>query len=184
ALDRYIAATKMIKIPVYTIAGNHDLEGGEKFKEIFQKKIGNQSFSIEKKDFLLLFINSEELSATNLDWLKEKIEKTPRKKIVFMHKPVFPVYSGKGYGLDLHTSIYLENIFKKNNVRAVVSGHEHFFYTKQSGKLTQVISGGAGGKLAPAPGGGISNYHYCIITIKDNGSVFTKPVFIKLDERK
>ncbi|MCM8815096.1 MAG: metallophosphoesterase [Candidatus Omnitrophica bacterium] len=183
ALDKYIAYTRMLKVPVYTIPGNHDLEGGREFEEIFQKKMGNFFFNIERKNFLLFFLDSENMSETQISWLREKIKKTHQKKIVFMHKPVLPTFTGKGYGLDIKVLVHLKAIFENNNVTTVISGHEHFFYTKKTGKLTQVISGGAGGKLAPAPEGGISNYHYCIITIKDNGSVRVKPVFIKCDER-
>ncbi|MCM8789031.1 MAG: metallophosphoesterase, partial [Candidatus Omnitrophica bacterium] len=79
-LDKYLAITKTLRMPVYTIPGNHDLEGGERFKEIFQKKVGNLFFSVEKKDFLFLFLNSEDLSKIQINWLKEKVEKTSSKK--------------------------------------------------------------------------------------------------------
>jgi len=179
AIDKYLMLTeKLVAIPVYTIPGNHDLEGGEKFRDIFQAKIGPLFFSIEKKGVLLIFLNSEDFSGEQLSWLNNQL-KNKSMKLVFTHKPVFPVFANQNYSLDLKTSLYLRGSFMQNNVIAVFSGHEHFFYQKKSGKIMQIISGGAGGRLAPVPENGKSAHHYCIITVTETGSVITEPVIIE-----
>lgn len=178
AVDKYLTTIKQLDIPVYTVPGNHDLEGGEKFEKIFQERIGSLSFTIEKKGFLLIFLNSQDFSQEQINLIKNQLEETSLPKLVFMHKPVFPVFKWKITNLDFNTCTKLKKIFEKNNVIGVFSGHEHIFYTRKIGSITQVISGGSGGKLAPAPEGGKSVYHYCIITVKDKNVVEVEPVII------
>ncbi len=54
AIDKYLKITTNLKVPLYTIPGNHDLEGNEKTKRIFVEKIGQLYFSAEKNNFLLI----------------------------------------------------------------------------------------------------------------------------------
>lgn len=180
SLKKYLNITGKLKLPVYSIPGNHDIEGGEEFKKIFQQYIGNLFFTVKKGDFLLVFISSENISEPQINWIRTTITGENSPKIIFMHKPLFPVFPGRNYSLSVDVAAQLRKIFEENNVIAVISGHEHFFYVNRYGRITQVISGGAGANLKPAPEGGKSAYHYCIITVNRHGDVTVKPVVIEI----
>ncbi|MCX7705250.1 MAG: metallophosphoesterase [bacterium] len=178
ALQKYLRITEVLKIPLYTVPGNHDLEGGKINKNIFQQNIGKTYFSVEKDGFLLIFLDSEDLSDPQIDWLKNELNKQGLRKIVFMHKPLLPAHNIPNHIIDLKTAMLLKTLFEQKKVIAIISGHDHLFYIKKTGKITQIISGGAGGKLVPAPENGKSAHHYCIITVTetDNVSVITVPI--------
>ncbi|MCM8759447.1 MAG: metallophosphoesterase [Candidatus Omnitrophica bacterium] len=179
AIEKYLKISEKLNVPLFTIAGNHDLEGGIKFKEVFQKIFGDLFFSVEKNGFVLIFLNSEELSEQQIEWLKTELKKQGI-KLIFMHKPIIPVFFIYNHAVDIRTMMQLKFLLENNNVIAVFSGHDHIFHVNKNNKFIQVISGGSGGKLAPAPKNGKSAYHYCIISIKD-GRIMAKPVIVNTD---
>ncbi|MGC9065631.1 MAG: metallophosphoesterase family protein [Candidatus Ratteibacteria bacterium] len=176
-VEKYLAITSSLRIPLYTVPGNHDLKHGNEASKIFEEKIGPLFFSVEKNGYQLLFLNSEALSlnneGTHLEWLKTQLKKPFQSKIVFMHRPLFPVFTEHAF--DTKTMIFLKQMFENHNVIAIFSGHEHLFYQKKYGNILQVISGGAGGTLVPAPKDGKSIFHYCRVKVSKEG-ITVKPV--------
>ncbi|HXK45024.1 MAG TPA: metallophosphoesterase, partial [bacterium] len=151
-IKKYLAITSSLKIPIYTVPGNHDLESGNESTRIFENNIGPLFFSVEKKGYQLFFLNSESLSdPSQLKWLTAQLKKSCQDKIIFMHKPLFPVLAGHAF--DIKTTVFFKQMFENNNVIAIFSGHEHLFYKKKYGNILQVIAGSAGGVLTPAPEG-------------------------------
>ena len=167
-IDKYLSITGRLNIPLYTIAGNHDLEHGEIASKIFQEKIGPLFFTLQKSEYLLIFLNSEsvEKNSEQMQWLEKIFQKSKEKKIVFMHKPLFAVNLFKSF--DIFTTQYLKDFFEKNNVFVIFSGHEHFFYKKIHDRILQIIIGSSGGNVRPAPEGGNSSFQYCRVKISGN----------------
>lgn len=181
ALEKYIKITETLKVPLFSIPGNHDLEGGFQNGIIFQNLVGKLYFSYERKNFLMIFLNSEELYGQQIEWLKLELQKSRLNKLIFIHKPLLPACNIPNHTIDIKTKLYLKHLFEQNNVIGIFSGHDHLFYIRQSDKFTQVISGGAGGKLVPSPAGGKNAYHYCIITITENNKILVHPVTIDIN---
>ncbi len=180
AIENYLRLIKNLKIPVYHVPGNHDLMNDKKIQEIYERKIGKLYYCVEKNGVLLVFLNSECLDETQIQWLKKTIAQPFRTKIVFVHRPVFPVYSGFS---DIKILPVLKRIFKKEGVSGIFSGHEHMFYIERHNGILQVISGGAGGKLLPAPEGGKSIFHYCVVSVK-NGQISVDVESVDVDKTK
>jgi len=170
AIENYLKVIKNLKIPVYHVPGNHDMTNNEQIRKIYENKIAPLYYSVKKNNTLLIFLNSECLDESQIKWLRNQLEKPAKTKIVFIHKPVFPVspvipvYSS---ATDIKIPTQLRKILEEKNVDAVFSGHEHLFYMRKYGKILQVISGGAGAWLLPAPEGGKSMFHYCIVRVED-----------------
>jgi len=180
AIGNYLRVIKNLKIPVYHVPGNHDMTDDKQIRKIYEDKIGPLYYSVKKNNILLIFLNGECLDEPQIKWLKNQLEKPAEMKIVFIHKPVFPVspvvpvYSNAS---DIKIPTQLRKILEKKNVDAVFSGHEHLFYIEKHGKILQVISGGAGAWLLPAPEGGKSIFHYCTVQVENKKiSVEANPI--------
>ncbi|HOJ31543.1 MAG TPA: metallophosphoesterase [bacterium] len=177
AVEKYLAITSGLRVPIYTVPGNHDLEQGNEARKTFEKKIGPLFFSVEKNGYQLLFLNSETLNETQLEWLNTQFKKPYQSRIIFMHRPLFAVFTGHAF--DTKTTVFLKQLFESHNVIAIFSGHEHLFYQKKYGNILQVISGGAGGTLVPAPEDGKSIFHYCRVKVSKS-DIIVEPVQVDI----
>lgn len=164
------------------VMGNHDLGTHPKtnirelifsqsFYEFsadsFLKNYNRTVYYVDIGDNRLIVLNSYHLRESGtianaqLDWLKTVVSDPMLNKLVFVHTPAFPTGSHTKHPLNLYPNERnkLWDIFDKNNVSIVFSGHEHNYsrrvidnsfntaavnFTK---KITQVIAGGAGGSL-------------------------------------
>ncbi|HPP66713.1 MAG TPA: metallophosphoesterase [bacterium] len=183
ALENYFTLIKDLKIPIYHIPGNHDMVNDKKIQEIYKKNMGPLYYAIEKENMLLVFLNSERLDKVQIQWLNDILNGSFKTKMVFIHRPVYPVYPVYYDISDIKNFALLRQILNEKNVTEIFSGHEHIFYTQKNGKILQVISGGAGGRLIPAPLAGKSIFHYCAVYV-NNGQVSVKAIPIDDNEIK
>lgn len=154
---------KEIKVPTYHIIGNHETRGFSKsdwlnltgYQETYyyfdydRLRIivldGNENEKIENidsynKDFY--YISEEQFQ-----WLEKTLSESRNpKKIVFIHYPPFETPGTKM--IDLDQSARLRNIFSKNSVSAVFSGHTEILQFKEiDGVRYFVIPGAERSKL-------------------------------------
>ena len=142
-VDSFKRITGMLDeaIPLYLVAGNHDLSHRSmETLQLYRKTFGPDWYSFEYKDRLFIVLNSELMrlknaqegqSGAQLQWAKKELAKTSSKQylqiIVFMHHPmVMSDPTNKHIGASpQNRQSYLE-LFEKYAVTAVFSGHAHF----------------------------------------------------------
>lgn len=134
------------QIPYSIIAGNHDdskmladvfglrhlMEGEDLF---YKLKLNGQ-------DLLYLDTSSDNLSKTQLNWLKSKLSKGSERIIVFMHHP--PAHAGvpfmdENYPLKNYQEVQ-EVLLQSNREIHVFCGHYHVEKTLQMDKLSIYIT--------------------------------------------
>ncbi|MCD6579802.1 metallophosphoesterase, partial [bacterium] len=165
------------KKPYLMALGNHDIfHNNDSLKYYLQKtKLPRSYFSLDHKGVHFIFINTEEigyehqLSPEQMMWLESDL-RLNKGKLIFVsgHEPIFPFSKHIGSSLDTNKTFqerFLE-LLKEYKVKYYLCGHEHILNISKHGKLTQVISGGAGAPLRlPEKYGGVN--HYIIFNIKE-----------------
>lgn len=133
-------------IPMFMLAGNHDLTENTEFKHLdaFEKVWGNGYFyfwnggrvfiSLETQLFRSEQKATVELLRKEIDWLVKLFQKLPHDapKTVFQHVALFiekalEVDSARvGKAIPVKHRKFLLRLFCNNNVQTVYSGHTHF----------------------------------------------------------
>lgn len=145
-------------LPKYWVVGNHDLRAVNKKEWMDSLGIDYlyKSFDVRNYRIIILDSNFDEedkdivpgkyftrgnVSKKQIDWLEKELE-TDKKKIVFIHNPpLWNVDVRDNSGLLLN-ALELQEIFQKNKVTAVFSGHiEDLYYDKIGGVKYFVLPG-------------------------------------------
>jgi hypothetical protein len=166
-------------VTFHAAIGNHDDAGqpnyplfnmgGQRYYTFKPKSLVAQLAGTDVRFFML---DTERLDGTQLAWIdREMASSNAEWKIPIFHRPIYT--SGRyGFGArGLRRS--LEPLFLKYGVKAVFSGHEHFYErTKPQQGITYFISGGAGSlRVNDIRPGGLSDagfdrdYHFMLIEI-------------------
>ncbi len=135
-------------IKKYWVIGNHDLRSVEKsqWKSVLGIDYLYEKFSVGDYDIFIVDSNftAEDknvkpgngytrgnVSKNQVKWLEKELEKSSKKKVVFIHHPPLRNVSEKDSSGLLKNAIELQEIFSKNDVIAVFSGHIENLYNKK-----------------------------------------------------
>ncbi len=123
-----------LKVPYYGVIGNHDEDEPGK-KSIYLKKNGPQRFSFLHKGVFFLGCNASRLRGDfgkedekkELEYLEAQFRQIPkdcRLRFVVMHWPLFNVHPREEDTYwNMPNRETLIDLFRKNNVSCVLSGH-------------------------------------------------------------
>ena len=133
--------------PLYFTPGNHDVfsSASEKIYEQQTKRPVQYGFDYERAHFTVLDNSrTEELSESQLDFLRKDLEKNKQKspKFIFFHKPFWiPYIMFKSGAFPLH------QIAKQYGVTGVINGHMHQFMHMTQDGITYMVVGSSGGSI-------------------------------------
>ena len=128
------------KIPCYPAPGNHDVgnKPNDTTLAYYRKIIGKDYYTFQNKGYSFIVtntqlwkVNVENESEKHHQWFKDKLDslgKTNTSSFVIGHYPIFlksPDEEEKYFNLPLNRRNEILSIFKKNNVKAYLSGHKH-----------------------------------------------------------
>ena len=131
--------------------GNHDIKG-KKSLAVYLKFFPKLYYSFTDGDTMFVILNTEipgeesMITGEQLAWLKTELQKPFKYKFVFIHQPLFPVVLM--HGLDRYKTERdrLHQLFVKNNVSLVISGHDHIYNRSNQDGTVYVIAAGSGGQ--------------------------------------
>ena len=139
------------KVTFHAVIGNHDDPnqpsyapfnmGGQRYYTFKPPSIVARLVGADVRFFM---IDTERLDATQLAWIDRELGGSGAAwKIPMFHRPI---YTSGRYALPaIRLRGALEPIFIRHGVRAVFSGHEHFYErTHPRHGITYFVSGGAG----------------------------------------
>lgn len=167
----YIKYKKLIGsvgLPLHQAIGNHDAVGGG-WKR-FEKHFGPRYYTFEHEGDRFIVIDNSlpgSFDKEQFAWLKQQLAKPARHKFVVMHKPVFdPSELYKSHVMSSRAvTEALVKLFAKHKVDYVLAGHIHGYARSERGRVTYLVSAGAGGQLyLPPEFGGF--YNYVIMTVE------------------
>ncbi len=167
--------SKVSEIPIFTTPGNHDIKLSNS-TAYYEKFFGKSEYSFLYNGYLFISLNSSsgfysENSFIFLSSLLESFPTTP--KVIFTHIPIFDPRLDKDHDLLNETqSTKLLTLLNNTNVKAVISGHIHYFNHTLMNGIHFITSGGGGAYLYEAPeDGGL--HHYTEVTINVITDEFT-----------
>lgn len=134
-------------IPYHPAKGNHDLGN----KGYFEREFGldKSYYTLRKGPIEFFMIDSNLLSENDpqFAWLDQQLARsTATHKIAVLHNPLFSLVGDR----QRITALFrrkLHDRFVKAGLCAVLSGHDHQFYTTVRDGVRYVVSGGAGAHL-------------------------------------
>ncbi|WP_354335418.1 metallophosphoesterase [Pedobacter sp. CG_S7] len=167
-------------IPVYHIAGNHDVTNDPKPEDIegFNKNFGPDYFSIKHKGTYGIVLNSlyfkspsgvqAQADAQDI-WLRNELLRAKKDGastiLIFQHHSWFlkdPLEKNDYFNIDLATRKKYLDLFAASGVSHVFAGHYHRNAFGKSGNIEMVTTGPVGKPLGKDPSG------FRIISINGN----------------
>jgi 3',5'-cyclic AMP phosphodiesterase CpdA len=174
------------KVTLYIAPGNHDINS-KRSLATYTKILGKEPYySVSRGDTLFIFLNSElpgqeaKITGQQFDWAEKELARDFKYKFVVLHRPVFPSPVGTGYDLDRYPPDRnrLHQLFVKDGVALVLTGHEHLYNRSEKDGIVYVITGGGGAPLHTflQDYGGFMHY---IVAKKGNEGYFFRVVDFK-----
>jgi len=145
-----LSELKNIKVPFFTVLGNHDLRSMKKRKDI-EKILGydNATFSIDVQDYHFVFLSpsiqinisdnnggikkTQNISNEEILWLKHDLEKNKLPTLIFCHYGLAEDDMKNNWWFEsnpqdalLSNRNEVKNILNDKNIIAVFSGHQHW----------------------------------------------------------
>lgn len=164
-----VAAGIDSRIPLYNVAGNHDVSAEPTRKTIawYERRFGDPWYSFEHKRSLFIVLESNllrnpdgapDLARKQMSWLRKTLKWSNREdfihKLAFMHHPLFleNVDEGDGYfNMPQPRRFEILNLFHQYGFRAVFSGHYHRNALVRDGDLELITTSSCGAALGDDP---------------------------------
>lgn len=173
------------------VQGNHDRTGKDAADKVWQDEFSLPtngpagyselvySFDFGNSHFVVLDSEKPQehfISKDQQNWLEQDLSANKKSNVfVFFHEPAYPVSSKTDESLDAHKAERdaLWSIFKKHNVTAVFSGHEHIMSRKNIDGIYQFVVGNANAFNHDLPKQGVAEYayqghHYAMVMVNGN----------------
>jgi predicted phosphodiesterase len=174
----FFESSKLIEIPFFPVAGNHDVGNTPRGEEIYRKQFdlpdGKTFYAFCAGGCLFVILDSEKgkgkITHEQWSWLEDILSSSSEKfKLVFLHRPLFlPVDSFKtGRAMDKYPGERdrLHQLFIKTGVKAVFAGDDHRYDRAEKSKILYIITGGGGAPIyAPKDQGGY--FHYVWVSVR------------------
>ncbi|MHA1977633.1 MAG: metallophosphoesterase [Candidatus Hodarchaeales archaeon] len=167
SLQKFQKISKTSNIPVFTTPGNHDIKLSDS-TTYYERYFGKAEYFFEYNGFLFITLNSSSgfYSENSFSLLTELLLGSPSTpKIIFTHVPIFDPRPGKDHALiNVTQTSKLLSLLNNSNVKAVISGHIHYFNHTLRNGIHFITSGGGGAYLYETPEDG-GFHHFTEITI-------------------
>ncbi|HLV68888.1 MAG TPA: metallophosphoesterase [Polyangiaceae bacterium] len=167
-LLRFQDEMRVLRIPIYTTLGNHELGEAEvPYHSIFGR--GSQSFVFKGVRFTFLDSASATVDPLVYGWLREWIEAAKTgTHLVFMHVPPRePIGLRNGAFSSRAEAAKLLKILGDGGVDTTFYGHVHSYYAFENAGIPAYISGGGG--AIPERFDGIGR-HYLVVSVDPESS--------------
>ena len=169
---RRIAARLHPSIPIYNVAGNHDVENRptEESVAAYEKIFGPDHYTFTHQGFLGIVLDSTLIHtpdavagrhAAQDRWLRDELARAHpgvRHIVVFQHHPWFLATAAEPdqyFNIPLVRRTPLLALFHEHGVKYLVSGHYHRNAIATDGDLTNVTTGPVGKAQGDQPQSGL-----------------------------
>ncbi len=155
-------------IPLYPVAGNHDVGDipTPASLALYREEFGPDRYAFEYKGWRFITINSciihdpdsvQEEREAQWTWLEEELNKTPvLPTIILMHHPLFlndPEEPEGYFNISPAERAKYLTLFEEKGVQAIMAGHFHRNSLAQAGSMEMITTGPVGRPLGPDPSG-------------------------------
>ena len=166
-----IAATLDSNIPLYVVAGNHDVGNVPSAESLraYRLAFGPDRYSFRDGGIHGIVLNSQLIDAPKnvpdeaekqLSWLRDELERAKasgtKHIIVFQHQSLFlesPDEADAYFNIESEARAVYLDLFKQAGVEAVLAGHYHRNASGRDGALDMITSGPVGRPLGKDPSG-------------------------------
>lgn len=131
-------------VDFYASLGNHD-DPDQPYYQKFNMD-GKRYYTFKTQNVGFFALDSTQMDKIQLDWLERELDNSDADwKICFFHHPIYS--SGARHGSDEDLREVLEPLFLTHGVKAVFSGHDHFYERIKPQKGIYYFVSGAAGKV-------------------------------------
>lgn len=166
-----IADTLSPSIPLYLVAGNHDVENRPTPESLraYRETFGADWYSFRQGEVYGIVLNSQLIDAPDhvdgeaenqLAWLREELDRAvssgAQHLVVFQHQSYFlekPDESDQYFNIERESRAVYLRLFKAAGVEAVFAGHYHRNAYGRDGSLEMITTGPVGRPLGDDPSG-------------------------------
>lgn len=167
-------------IPVYSVAGNHDVENEPTAASLaaYRSAIGKDYYTFRHGPLLGIVLNStiihtplkvaDELAQQDR-WLRDELSRAgstgAKHVVIFQHHPYFLEKADEAdqyFNIPLARRTPLLSLFRESGVRMLIAGHLHRSTESTDGGLPMVVTGPVGRPL-----GGQSGFRIFVVTDTD-----------------
>lgn len=159
------------EIPVYSIAGNHDVGNSPTSTTVdeYRSNIGADHYTFSASGLLGIVLNSSliqdpkqapEAAAEQERWLKQTLDRVKadgnEQPVIFQHIPYFLKNAAEGdeyFNIPLQQRRGFLELLKSGGVKYVFAGHLHRSLQAQDGSLTETVTGPVGMPLGGSESG-------------------------------
>ncbi|NLO32545.1 MAG: hypothetical protein GX117_04200 [Candidatus Hydrogenedentes bacterium] len=169
--DEFLGNVEKLNAPFFATPGNHDINEEVEVMRVYEERVAPLYYAFTRGNTLFVILNTEEpghpdgFSEEQRDWLRDTLANNPAEHIfIFLHVPFFAL----NWERDWQPTA---DIIQGYPVRAVISGHEHYYrdYGEKDG-VRYIICGSAGGGFRePEEEGGF----FCYLWVKVRGEEYT-----------
>ncbi len=166
--EEYQGLVKSLSAPIHYTPGNHDITYDGMLDQ-YQKFVGDPYYSFDYEDVHFVVMDnsrwnsSDEIPEEQIKWLTKDLKKHKRAPytLVFFHKPFWFNSLAVGNPDKLH------DIFVKNGVDAVFTGHFHTYFSGEYDGIKYTSMGSSGGQYRK----GVTDlgFHYLWVTVNRDG---------------
>lgn len=165
----------------FVAAGNHEKESLDYYNNF--NLPGNEkwySWDVATTHFIVLDTNLEtDLNSEQYKWVKQDLELAAKSKfrVIITHHPFLSV--GPHVSEKNNFNQDLNNLFIKNKVAIVFSGHEHNYERFLDNNINYIVTGGGGAPLHdqstdnPKLKQFTKAYNFCLLSIEENKIIVT-----------
>ncbi len=134
--------------PIYPAMGNHE-RSRKLFLDNFPALNGSSYYSVVHDGIRFILLDStNDLSPSSpqYQWLQTALaDSLPG--ILILHHPVF---SSGAHGDELNLQLWLPQLLKGSNIKAVISGHDHNYERSEYAGISYIVCGGGGAPMREA----------------------------------
>jgi len=164
---------RQLRKPLVTVAGNHELRGGESARRRYLHYFGRFYYSFVKGDCYFIMMDNADgtIDPQQMTWLKQELEKATgyRYRFVCAHVPLFDPRAGRHYCMsDLPSAKAFNQLLDDYRVTMLFVSHIHAYFRGVWGKTPYIITGGAGATLSQTEPER-RFYHYLRVDVSDTG---------------
>jgi predicted MPP superfamily phosphohydrolase len=172
-----VVSTLMAKSEFFPVIGNHELKGLDNYFSFFKLTPEKRWYSLDREGIHFIVLDSfspYDKNSPQYIWLENDLKSNKNSPIIVIsHVPFYS--SGYHFNDCIPQRKQLEPLLVKYGVKAVFSGHDHFYERSYHSKIYYIVTGGGGAplykkekeRINPYSQFYLIDYHFITISLLD-----------------
>jgi len=161
-----IVSTLMAKAEFFPVIGNHELKGLDNYFSFFKLTPEKRWYSLDREGIHFIVLDSffpYDKGSSQYNWLENDLKSNKNSPFIIISH--IPFYSSGPHAKDcIPQRKALEPLLVKYGVKAVFSGHDHFYERSYHSKIYYIVTGGGGAPLYKKEKKNVNSYSQLLLS--------------------